>query len=98
MAIQKNRVRTESSRRPKRHCGLNSIFARFVTRRGNNAALVRPPAHQHGLAAQFRTFEQLHRNEKCVHVHVEDGRLRESRLSLEWTMLGSKPREVRHAT
>jgi hypothetical protein len=97
MAIQKNCMGTESSRRPKRHRGLDAIFARFVTRRGNNAALVRPPAHDHGLAAQFWTFEQFHRNEKCIHVHMEYGRLRESRLFLEWTMLGSKPREVRHA-
>src|SRR5882762_9314542 len=97
VAIQKNRVRAEPSRRSQRHRGVNSEFPRFIARGGNYTALIRATADNHGLAAKLRPFQQFHRNEKRVHVHMEDGRLREGRLILDWAVLGSEAREVRHA-
>jgi hypothetical protein len=76
---------------------MNPEFPRFIARGGNHAALIRATADDYRLAAKLRPFEQFHRNEERVHVHVEDGRLREGRLVLEWAVLGSKPREIRHA-
>jgi len=96
MAIQENCVRTEPSRRSKRHRGVNAVFPRLVARGGHDAALIRASADNHRLASKLRPIEQFHGDEEGVHVHVEDGCCRLRRPLIERAMLGSKSREVRH--
>jgi len=96
VAIQKNRVRAQPPRRSKRHRGVNPEFPRFVARGGDDAALIRPTADNHGLAAKLRPFQQFHRNEKRVHIYVENRRRRFGGPLVERPMLGPESREVRH--
>src|SRR5438552_11050453 len=72
MAVQENSVRAKPSRSAQRHRGMNAVFPRFIARRGNYAALVRPPAHDYRLATKLRAIEQFHGDEKRVHVDVKD--------------------------
>ena len=97
VAVQKNCVRAKPPRRSERHRGVNPECPRFITRGGDDTALIGTASHDNWFAAKLRPFQQFHRNEKRVHVHVQDGRLRERRLILEWAVLGSKAREFRHA-
>src|SRR6266481_1085888 len=97
MAVEKNRVWAESSRGAQRHRGMDAILSRFVARGGNNAALIGTPADYNRLAAKFWQIHQFHRDEKRVHVHMEDRRCRLRRPLVERPMLGPKSREVRHA-
>jgi hypothetical protein len=97
VAIQENCLRAEPSCRSKRHRGVNPEFPRFIARGGNHTALLRATSDDYWPAAKFRPLEQFDRNEKGVHVHMKDGRLRERGLFLEWAVFGSEAREVRHA-
>ncbi len=71
-AVEKYRVRAEPRGRAQRHRRMYAVLSRFVAGRGNHAALVRLAANDHGLAAQFGTIQQLHRNKKRVHIHMQD--------------------------
>src|SRR5256884_5087712 len=75
---------------------MNPVLARFVACGGNDAALIRSAADDYRFAAQFRPFQQFHRNEKRVHIHVKDGRRRLRRLRVERPMLCAKASEIRH--
>ena len=82
MPIQKNGLRTKFPSRAQRHRGMHSKLSRLVTRRCNDAALIRPPSHHNRLAPQLRPFEQFHRNKKRVHVDMQNRRDRIRRLLL----------------
>ena len=96
MAVQENCVRAKPSRGAQRHRGVDAIFPRFVTRSGDDAALVGTASHNNRFAAQLRAIEQFHRHEKRIHVHMEDRCCRLRRPLIERAMLGSKTRQVRH--
>jgi hypothetical protein len=49
-------------------------FSRFVARGSDYTALIALAADDYCLPAQFRTRQQLHRNEKRVHINVQNGR------------------------
>ena len=72
MAVKKNCVGAEFPGGAQRHCGMDSVFARFVTGRGNYAALVGTSADDNWFAAQVGAVEKLDGNEEGVHVHVEN--------------------------
>src|SRR6267378_2244068 len=97
VAIQKNRVRAQPSRRSKRHRGVNPEFPRFIARGGNDAALIGSSANHNWFASQFRPLEQFHRNEERVHVYMKDGCRRLARPFLKRAVLSSESRQVRHA-
>src|SRR6266480_441593 len=97
VAVKENGVRTQPPSRSKRHRGVNPEFPRFVTGGRNHAALVRPPADHHRPAAKLRPLEQFHRNEKRVHVHVQNARWLFVRSRFDRVVLGAESREVRHA-
>src|SRR5579883_417507 len=96
MPVEKNRMRAELARRAQRHCGLDSVFARFVARGGDDAALIGPSAHNDGLAAQFWALEQFDGDEEGVHIHVQNAGVRLSGGLLEAAMFRPKSREFRH--
>ena len=98
MAVEKNRVWAESPCGSQRHCRMNAVFSCFVARGGNHATLIFLSANNYGFAAQFRPLQQLHGNKKRVHVHVQNGRLREGGLLLKGSVLRSKSRQLRHAS
>ena len=75
MAVEEHGVRAELSGGAQRHRGMNAVFASFVAGGRNDSALIRAAAHDYGLSAQFGAFKELDRDEKRVHVHMEDGRL-----------------------
>ena len=96
MAVEKNSVRAEAPSGSERHCRVNTVFASFVAGGRNDAALVRSAADDHRFAAQFRAGEQLHRNEKRVHIHVQDGRVQRTVAFLDGIVLSAESSQVRH--
>jgi hypothetical protein len=73
---QKNGRRTKLERGAQRHAGAHAERARFVGRRGDDAASrrVAAPADDDRLALQVGTPQQLDRREERVHVEVKDAR------------------------
>src|SRR6516225_6537581 len=88
MAIEKNRVWAKASRGTKRHGGLDSVLARFITGGGDDAALIRPAAYHNRLAAQFGALEQFHGDEEGVHVDVENRGIKRNLARFRRIMLG----------
>ena len=72
MPIHKDRLRTKFRRRPQWHRGMHAESARFIGRRRNHPALMPLPSHHDWLAFQGRIKQFFHRDEKRVHVNVED--------------------------
>ena len=72
MAVEKNRVRAQFRRGAQRHRRMHAESARFVARGSDHTALVALPADDYRLAAQFGTREEFDRNEKRVHINVQD--------------------------
>ncbi len=66
-------MRAQSAGGAQRHRRVNAETARFVARRRNHSTAIRLAADNYGLAAQFGMFEQFDRNEKRVHIDVQDG-------------------------
>jgi hypothetical protein len=71
--LKENGVRAQSSGCAQRHGRLNPEFSRLIARCRNYSALIRLPADDNRLAAQLRPIEEFDRDEKRVHVDVEDG-------------------------
>src|ERR1700693_586448 len=71
VSIKKNRVRTQPSRSSQGHRRLNAKFPRFIARCGNYSTLIGAPAHHNWLTTKLGTLQQLHRNKKRVHVHMQ---------------------------
>ena len=92
--VQENSVRAKLSCGAQRHGRMNAIAARFVARCRDDSAAIRLPTHNDGLATQLGTFEQFHRNKKCIHVHVQN----RSRVQPEHRgfALGTEMGEPRH--
>src|SRR5208282_265965 len=72
MAVEKNCLRAKLRGGAKRHRRVNAEAARFVTGGGNHSALIALASDDNGQAFQFRARQQLDRNEKCVHIDVEN--------------------------
>src|SRR4029077_17559083 len=94
MAVEKNSVRTKAPSGAQWHCRVNTVFARFVAGGRDDAALVSPAADDHRFAAQFRAGEQLHRNEKRVHIHVQDGGVQRTVAFLDGIVLSAESSQV----
>src|ERR1700730_1091494 len=88
-AIEEDRMRTETPRGTQGHRRVDSKFSCFIARSRHHAALVGSSAYDYRLAAKLRPLQQFHRDEEGVHVHMQNGRLREGRLALGWAVLGS---------
>ena len=73
MAVEEHSVRAKFCGCAQGHRGMNAETARFVTRRGDDAALVALPPDDHGQAAQFGARQQFNGNKKRVHVDVKNG-------------------------
>src|SRR5271155_791180 len=73
MPIEKDGMRTQLRGSAQRHRGMYAEFSRLVARGSYDAALIALPSHDHSLRTQFRTYQQLYRNEKRVHINVQDG-------------------------
>ncbi len=73
VAFEKHRLRAKLCRGAQRHRRLHAESPRLVARGSDHAALIALTADHHGQALQFRPRQQLHGNEKRVHVDVQDG-------------------------
>ena len=76
VAVEKNCVGAKLPSGAQRHRGMDAEFPRFVARRGNHAALIGLAAHDYRLAAQFRSLQQLDRNEERVHIDMQNRSVR----------------------
>ena len=73
VAIDEDGVRAEFAGGPQRHGRMYAELARLIRRRGNYAALIRPPTDDHGFPLQRRIEQFLDRNEEGVHIDMENG-------------------------
>src|SRR5256885_7502131 len=96
MAVEEDGMRTKLPGGAERHGGMNSVFARFVTGGGDDAALVGTSADDNGFAAQIGAVEKLDGDEEGVHVHVENIRDRWRGEIFGVCVKSSKSREIRH--
>ena len=55
-----------------RHRGMDAEFSGFVGTGAYDAAALRIPAHDHGLAFELRTVALFHRREERVHIDVDE--------------------------
>ena len=96
--VEKNSVRAKFRGGPQRHRRMNAESPRFVARRRDHAALVALPADDNSKSFQIRPRQQLDRDEKCVHIHMEDRRGSLGRGCCEGNriVLGAKMSQIRH--
>src|SRR5438105_8577093 len=96
MAVEEDGMRTKLSGGAQRHGGMNSVFARFVTGRGNYTALVGTSADDNRYAGQVGSIKKLDGDEEGVHVRVENIRDRRRGEIFGVCVKSSKSRQVRH--
>ena len=96
MAVEENSPRAELRGRSQRHRGMNAETARFVTRRGDDAALVALASDDDGKPLQLGAREEFNRHEEGVHINVKDRGGRIDRGGLRRIVFRSKVCQLRH--
>jgi len=71
VALYKYRLGAEAVGSAERHRGMHAKLPRGIRRGGDDATLVRPPTHDHGLAFERRIEQFFHGDEEGVHVEVK---------------------------
>ncbi len=87
---------TETPGGAQRHGRVDAEFAGFVARGRNDTALIRPAPHNDGLATQIGAGEEFNRDEKGIHVHVQNRGMERNLLRRSAVVLGAKASELRH--
>jgi len=77
VARNKDHLRAEAQRLGRRHRRMYAESARFVGRRGNDAAHLGPPANNHRKSDQGGVVQPLDSYEEGVEVEMDDGTFRE---------------------
>jgi hypothetical protein len=96
VAIEEYGMGAETARGAKRHGGVNTELAGFVTCGGNYAALIGTAPDDDGLAAKVGAIEELDGNEEGIHIDVEDGRVKRNVGIVAVKLLGAEAGEIRH--
>jgi hypothetical protein len=73
MSVNKDRLRTKLGRRPQRHSGVHTKFARLIGSRRHYPTLVPLPANHYCFPLQRWIKQLFHRHEERVHVDVKNG-------------------------